>query len=139
VADSIPDRIKKLIYLDAFFPENNESVFNITNETVATTKRSLENGFILPTWLKPGTPLPHDVPHPLKTFTDTLILKGNSAKMTGVYILTVDKGKEASTDGFFAQSERARKKGWPVLILEADHNPQWSAPLQLSELLFQNK
>ncbi len=32
-------------------------------------------------------------------------------------------------------AERARKKGWPVLIMEADHNPQWSAPEALVEIL----
>ena len=29
VADSIPDRLKKLVYIDAFVPENGESVFTI--------------------------------------------------------------------------------------------------------------
>ena len=51
------------------------------------------------------------------------------------YILTVDKGKDSSKDDFSVQADKARKYNWPVTILEADHNPQWSAPFQLVKIL----
>ncbi|MEO6356713.1 MAG: hypothetical protein ABIU77_28390, partial [Ferruginibacter sp.] len=79
---------------------------------------------------------PKDVPHPYKTFTDaiSLINKGR-LKIPTTYILTVEKGKEAKDDDFASQAERARKKGWPILVLEADHNAQWSAPVALVDML----
>ncbi len=52
------------------------------------------------------------------------------------YLLTVERGKSSDKDDFSTQADKARKNGWPVLMLEADHNPQWSTPLQLV-LMFQ--
>ena len=54
---------------------------------------------------------------------------------TATYILTVDKGKEAKDDDFFSQSQRAKERGWTMLQLTSDHNPQWSAPEALAEML----
>ena len=79
---------------------------------------------------------PHDVPQALKTFTDTITLKNEAArKIPATYILTVDKGKEAKDDDFFRQSQRAKERGWTMLQLTSDHNPQWSAPEALAEML----
>ncbi|HEY6503337.1 MAG TPA: alpha/beta fold hydrolase [Chitinophagaceae bacterium] len=133
VADSVPDRIRKLIYLDAFVPENGESALGPGADGI---KRMVVNGFVVPPWVPAGKLPPKDVPHPYKTLTDTLILKNNSRlKIPTAYILTVAKGTDASKDDFASQAERAKKKGWPVLQLEADHNPQWSAPVALVEML----
>ena len=73
-----------------------------------------------------------DVPHPVKTLTDPVTLTNPARlKIPTTYILTVEKGKEAKDDGFASQAERARQRGWPVLQLEADHNPQWFTPKTL--------
>jgi pimeloyl-ACP methyl ester carboxylesterase len=136
VADSLPGRIKKLVYLDAFMPENGENVFAIFSDAGNGFKSMIENGFIVPRWVAAGKAPPKDVPHPLKTFTDNIVLTNPArAKLPAGYILTVAKGTDAAKDDFASQAERARKKGWPVLLLEADHNPQWSAPEALVKLL----
>ena len=75
VADKLPRRIKKLVYVDAFFPYNQESVFSINKRK--PSKKDLENGFIYPFWEGNDKKPPKDVPHPLKTFTDKLILKNS--------------------------------------------------------------
>lgn len=137
VADSLPGRIKKIIYLDAFVPSDGESLVSISGSGGEWIKNIEKNGFLVPPWVTPGTKLPHDVPHPLKTFTDVLRLKGRAKNTPSIYILTVDPGKEAENDDFYNQSERARKKGWKVLELKADHNPQWSAPEAFVEMLYQ--
>lgn len=138
VADSVPDRIKKIIYLDAFLPSNGESVFTIFPAREGF-KNMISNGFIVPPWVKPGTPPPHDVPHPLKTFTDSIVLKNRAQNIPSLYILTVEKGKEAKDDDFASQFERAKKKGWKTFQLESDHNPQWSAPQALVEMFYLNR
>lgn len=136
VADSLPGRIKKLIYLDAIVPENGESVIGIQGSRADPIKKMVVNGFIVPPWVTAGKLPPKDVPHPYKTFTDSIVLTNKERlKIPTTYILTVEKGKEPKDDDFASQAERAKKKGWPILILEADHNAQWSAPEALVDML----
>ncbi|MDZ7899224.1 MAG: alpha/beta fold hydrolase [Arcicella sp.] len=134
VADSIPDRIKKMIYLDAFVPEDNESLNDITNNNI--TRFEIKNGYVIPPWVRSGQMPPKDVPHPYKTLSDKSVLKNPlRLKLPTTYIHTIDKGKEAKEDEFYVQSERAKQKGWPIINLEADHNPQRSIPEELVKLL----
>ena len=136
VADSVPGRIRKLIYLDAFLPEHGETVFDIFGNARNDFKDMVKEGFIVPPWVVAGTAPPTDVPHPLKTFTDTIQLTNKRRHtISSTYILTVDKGVDRTKDDFYSQAERARKKGWTVLQLTSDHNPQWSAPLALAVML----
>ena len=137
VIDSVADRIRKVIYLDAFVPENGESLASIQGAGAERLKQMAKGGFLVPPWVPAGKLPPKDVPHPLKTITDTLVLKNPMRlKIPTTYILTVAKGTDPAKDDFAAQAERARKKGWPVLQLEADHNAQWSAPEALVEMLW---
>lgn len=137
VADRIPERISHLIYLDAFVPEDGESIMTIReNKESHWLSKSAKEGFVIPTWVSVGQPVPKDVPHPLKTLTDKLVLKNPARmKIKTDYILTVDTGKEPHQDSFYPYAERARVLGWPVYHLQADHNAQWSAPKELTTLL----
>jgi pimeloyl-ACP methyl ester carboxylesterase len=136
VAERVPDRIKKLIYLDAFVPEDGESVNSLVGDRAAGLKPMIKDGLIVPLWVKPDQKPPKDVPQSLKTFTEPIVLKNPAARqLPATYILTVEKGKEAKDDDFASQAARARAKGWPVLQLEANHNAQWSAPQALVEML----
>ena len=136
VADRIPNRISRLVYLDAFVPNDGESVMSFVGTRGDWLKPMIKGDYIVPPWVKPDQPPPHDEPHPLKTFTDSLSLKNNAAlKLPATYILTVDAGKEPKDDDFWSQAQRAKDRGWPVLQLTADHNAQWSAPEALVEML----
>lgn len=139
VADSIPGRIKKTIYVDAFVPKDGESIIGITSRADQFSKMNV-HGFLIPGWVPADKLPPRDVPHPYKTFTDTLTLQNKEAKkVPGVYILSVEKNKLAKEDDFYNQSERAKANGWKVIQLEADHNPQWSAPIVFADVLFSNR
>jgi len=136
VADQVPDRIRRLVYLDAFLPNNGESAISLTRDGGAWLKQMTQGDYIVPMWVKPEQPPPHDVPQPLKTFTEPLSLKNKAAaKVPATYILTVEKGKDPKDDDFAPQAARARERGWPVEQLTADHNAQWSAPEALVEML----
>jgi pimeloyl-ACP methyl ester carboxylesterase len=136
VADRVPDRIKRLVYLDAMVPNDGDSVSTMMRARGDFIKQMTKGDYIVPAWVKPDQPPPHDVPQSLKTFTDQIVLKNDAArKLPATYILTVEKGKEAKDDDFFPQSQRAKEKGWSGLQLTADHNPQWSAPEALVEML----
>jgi pimeloyl-ACP methyl ester carboxylesterase len=128
VAEQVPGRIRKLIYLDALLLEDGESWESVSGaEGKWLTDMRQGDGFV-PPWVKPGDKPPTDVPHPIKTFTDTLDLGNSEAvELPGAYILTVESGKTAESDGFYRFSRRAEDRGWKVFVLTADHNPQWSA------------
>jgi hypothetical protein len=136
VADRVPDRIRRLVYLDAIVPNDGESLLSAVGSRADWLKPMTKGDYIVPSWVKPDQPPPHDVPQPLKTFTDPISLKNNGAhKVAATYILTVEAGKEAKDDDFWPQSQRAKQRGWPILQLTADHNAQWSAPVALVEML----
>lgn len=137
VAEKVPERIRRLVYVDAFLPEDGESLVTAgpgRAERSAWLQSTIKDGFSVPPWVKPDQAPPRDVPHPARTLTDPISLKNRAAReLPATYILTVDPGKQQ--DDFDPFAERARARGWPVLRLSADHNAQWSAPDALVEML----
>lgn len=133
VADRVPERLREIIYVDAFLPENGEAA-NRPGRGLPT-----RDGFVPPPWNPPPSPPPHAVPQPAKTFSQPLVLKNPqaTAKIPTTYILTVDPGKQPEDDGFFRFSERARARGWNIIVMEADHTPQMSQPAAITRLLEQ--
>ncbi len=116
VADSIPDRLKALIYVDAFLPRDGESVAGMAGMQVT-------GDVVSPSWVDPQAPYPRDVPHPAGTFRQPIRLHHPpGAGVPAAFILTREAGKE--TDDFDTMADRARARGWPVYQLEADHNAQ---------------
>jgi pimeloyl-ACP methyl ester carboxylesterase len=140
VADRVPERIKKLIYLDAFLPNDGESVFTANPQRSSGTKSMEKDGMIVPSWVKADQPPPRDVPQSIKTFNQPIELKNPKAReITGVYILTVDEGKKPQEDTFSIFAERAKQRKWKYIEMIADHNPQWSKPAELAIILEANK
>lgn len=136
VAEKIPDRIRKLVYLDAMVPEDGESVLDIMDPQGEGISRMIRGDYLVPPWVKPGQRPPMDVPHPVKTFTERIMLKDPRARqLPATYILTVDPGRKAEEDNFARSAARARARGWKMVEMEADHNPQWSAVDDLVKLL----
>lgn len=82
VAEQIPESIDHLVYLDAFVPNDGESVKSINGDEVwnGMIAPKIEGEFVLypfgPT--KPNPPT--DVPQPLKTFTEVLTIKNPHVK-----------------------------------------------------------
>jgi pimeloyl-ACP methyl ester carboxylesterase len=133
VADRVPDRIKHVIYVDALLPQNGESV---TNDMGRLIKQPIKDGYIIAPWVKGNPPPPHDVPMPLKTFTEPITLTNQAIalKLPATYILTVDAGKTPEQDDFYPFYVRAKARGWPAWIMEGDHNVQRSHPVELVQL-----
>jgi pimeloyl-ACP methyl ester carboxylesterase len=136
VADRVPARIRRLVYVDAFVPNDGESVMSLVGPRSDWLKPMIKGDYIVPSWVKPNQPPPHDVPQPLKTFTEPISLKSKDAlKLPATYILTVEAAKKPKDDDFWPQAQRAKERGWAILQLTADHNAQWSAPEALVEML----
>ncbi|HVT91143.1 MAG TPA: alpha/beta hydrolase family protein [Tepidisphaeraceae bacterium] len=133
VVDRIPNRVKQVIYLDAFAPENGESGEVMRKMAKNPLNLTEKDGFFVPTWLKPDALLPHDVLMPVKTFSEAITLKNQdkARKISTAYILTVDPGKQPEDDPFYSSYQRAGQRGWKTMVMEGDHNVQWSRPKQL--------
>lgn len=131
VAEQVPDRIKQLIYLDAFVPNDGESIKTIgpwEELIVPNTK----DGFILYPGSTKITP-PTDVPHPLKTTTEPLKISNPLVKQIPTsYILMTKDGK-----GEFEQSgaSRARARNWQIITFEGGHYSMRDQPEELVKKL----
>ncbi|MFN2400401.1 MAG: alpha/beta fold hydrolase [Gemmatimonadaceae bacterium] len=141
VAEQVPERIRHIVFIDAFVPEDGESVVTAARGTrveplVRRMVDSAKAGLMTPFWVKPKTPPPTDVPHPLKTFTEPLAIRNRaSRRLPATYILTVAPGEAEAEDDFALFSRRAKSRGWAHYVLRADHIPERSAPTALVALL----
>ncbi len=138
VANRVPDRIRKLVYLDAIVPEDGESVIGLFGDAVDTMATAGAGGAppwqLVPLWVKPGELPPVDVPQSLLTFTEPIVLDNpDAANLPATFILTVEAGKDTDTFDVFA--DRARARHWQVVTMEGNHNPQWFQPEALVEVL----
>jgi pimeloyl-ACP methyl ester carboxylesterase len=135
VADRIPERIGRLVYLDAFLPDSGETTLELADSIGVTYLRpNVKNGFLVFPGMAENQAVPRDVPQPFRTFTDTLRLSNPAARrILGTYILTVEPGK--TSDDFQLFAGRAAARGWKVYQLAADHTPERSAPAALVKIL----
>ncbi len=138
VANRVPHRIRKLIYMDALVPESGESVMDLSGGAIETMAEAGAGGAepwqLVPLWVKPGKLPPVDVPQSMLTFTEPIILDNPEAEaIPAAFILTVEEGKE--TDSFDSFADRARARHWQVVTMEGGHNPQWFQPEALVEVL----
>lgn len=137
VADELRDRIRRLVYVEAFLPESGESVESLVGPGFRSlVSRNTIDGMIHPPRVAADHPAPKESPHPHRTFTDTLVLAHQvDHLLPGSYVLTVERAADPSTDGFAPFAARAAARGWPVHQLEGDHTPARSAPEALVRLL----
>lgn len=137
-AERVPERIRRLVYLDAFLPEDGDSVASLlrAHGAGAWLDGLVRGDLLVPPWVVEGAPPPHDVPQPRRTFEEPLRLSSAAARgLAATYVLTVDPGAAPDQDPFFPYAERARARGLTVVHLAADHVPERSAPGPLVELL----
>jgi len=145
VADRIPERLRCIVYLDAFLPEDGESLLASTRgrDQEAFVKyliASAEDGLI-PAPGPPGdtelaTGWDRRTPQPVRTLTETLTLENPAARaIPAKYILTVEAGKDEADDDFAAYADRARARDWPVVVMAAGHVPAGEEWDELARLL----
>ena len=135
VADRVPDRIRRLVYLDALLPDSGESVMSIPDTGRAKFVASItQGGYTVPVWVQDTTVIPRDVPMSLKTFTDTLRLVNPArSKVAATYVLTYEP--QIVPDPFQMFADRAAARGWPVMKMVSDHLPERTHRRELVALL----
>lgn len=136
VADRIPERIRHLVYLDAFLPLDCESLVTTRRPDSGEPTKNVRDGFIVNRQIKPDAAPPRLVPQPAKTFTETVSLKNPAAAaISGTVILTVARGQRPEDDTFYFSTERARARGWTVHVMEGNHYPMQFQPEATAALL----
>ena len=134
VMDRIPERIRQVIFLDAAVPDDGDSASSVWGFKPESEQKA--SGFIVPDWVKPDTPLPHDVPQSLKTWTDPVSFKNPAARrLPGTFVAFLSNGETPEQRAENIGWRRAKARGWATLIMQSDHNAQWSHPKELVQLL----
>ena len=135
VVDRIPERIKRVVYLDALLPDSGESLMSIPDTSRARFVASIARGdWLVPTWVQDTTVIPRDVPQSLRTFTDTLRLVNPARlKVPATYILTYEP--QINPDPFQMFADRAQARGWPVYKMVSDHLPERTHRTELVAML----
>lgn len=143
VADRVPDRIRQLIYVDAFVPGNGQSLFDLLPaDALERMRQGLIEG---DGWRVPPMPVPADtsdadrkwiekfrMPQPLHCFDQPLQLTRDGTATPRAYI----KAQKLSPGDPFVQfAERARQDGWEYHGIDASHSSQVTAPRALMKLL----
>lgn len=139
VADRARSRIAKLIYLDAFAPNDGDSVMNLLPAAARALRQVSPDGMIPPVPMPPDTPdedrnwcAPLRLPQPAKTFEQKLMLQGGPLTLPRHYIYC---SRIAPDDRFRRFYERAKREGWGTTEIDASHNPHITCPDVLAALL----
>ncbi len=134
VAEQIPERIKTLIYLDAFVPDNGESLQKIIGPAWDEfTSQLINDSIVAYPFGTPNPNPPNDVPQPLRTFTQTLRISNPLVKKIPTYYILMTKDGKASFEEWGAS--RARGRGWKIFTMDGGHYSMREQPEALIKKL----
>jgi pimeloyl-ACP methyl ester carboxylesterase len=138
VADRARDRVAQLIYLDAFVPDDGQSLFDLAGGAAQSRAAAVDG------WLVPPNPSPPDTPaedlpwiaarrlhQPIRTLEQPLTLTKGPLTLPRTYVLCT------KSEAFRRYADKATAAGWPVYTLDASHNPHITIPRELAALLEQ--
>ncbi len=136
VADSIPERLSQLIYLDAIVLENGESYLSLMpdkQKKYTVLANTGGDGWLIPVEWENKT---RDVPHQLATLKQPLSLTNpKRLQIPSQYWLFADAAAVEKDDQFIFLN-RAKKLNWPTRTMDWSHNPHVHRPKELAaELL----
>jgi pimeloyl-ACP methyl ester carboxylesterase len=147
VAGRARDRLRQLVYLDAFVPESGQSLADLVG-TEGAARMQTQAAEVGDGWRIPPGPLAPDTPaelldwitprrgfHPLRTFEQAVRLDGPiDLPRTYVYC-----AKKEGRDAFRGFSERLRADpAWRYYELETGHNLQYSASEDTVRILLEH-
>jgi pimeloyl-ACP methyl ester carboxylesterase len=145
VAEVVPERIRRLVYLDAFLPMDGECAMAIgrpggPEESCRPASlgeamgMSVIDDAIPPGWVPEDAAVPKDVSHPVGTLVEPLDLEGDPGHGVPIaYIIT--REEPGGEDGFDVPAERADALGWPVVEYVGGHVPYREDPGGIARLL----
>jgi len=146
VCDRAPDRVRAITYLDAFVPENGQTLLDLAGPAVAMSiqERAAEGD----SWRVAPNPSPDDTSaedlawvsgrrrdQPLGTFPEPIRLQNDTSHISRAYIYC---SRAAPGDVFRQFSERAQADpAWQHRVIDASHNPHITCPDALTGILLE--
>ncbi len=147
VAEQSAERIKHLVYIDAFVPHDGESLWDIfaahlpapVLEAMNQAIRDVGEGWRLPPPAKrtDGVDFPEGTPQPIKTMMQGLTIRDRKAALlprTYIYCSENAPGW-VFRPVIAACGERARETGWTYYELPTSHAVFATMPRELTEIL----
>jgi len=139
VADRARARIAQLIYIDAFAPNDGDSVLDLLPPAARAQRQVGPDGFI-PSGPMPADTSPEDVawcqprrkPQPGKTFEQKLRLHNGPLTLPRHYIYCT---RHTPDDRFRQFLDQARRESWGAYEIDSSHNPHITCPDVLTDLL----
>jgi pimeloyl-ACP methyl ester carboxylesterase len=143
IVDRVPEKIRRLIYVDAFVPQHGQSMLDLVPDSHRTMlHKGLTDG---DGWRMPPMPVPPDtspedrqwiehfrMPQPLHCFDMPLQLQRGDTAVPRSYIYAL---RAPPADPFRQFAERARRENWDCRDIDASHSPHVTAPEALAALL----
>lgn len=145
VADRMPERVSRLIYLDAFIPKDGQSMLDcaIPEQRSRWLKSAETDGDgwrVMPNPLPPDTSaedaawiLPRRHPQPLKSMSTPLLLGNGNPKVPKSYVYCTRIGP-GDMFGPYARQAKA-DPNWRYFEMDASHSPHVTAPEALARIL----
>lgn len=141
VAERLPKRLSRLVYLDAPFPKDGQSVFDLeghelTQQFLDLAKKEGDG------WRVPSPNPPRWQPQPIKTFTQPLDVKNPAAigiprAFIHCTIRPKDNALALAWPALDRAAEEAMQKGWWYRDISADHGVVFTMPKEISEMLIE--
>lgn len=149
VVDRVPDRVGRVVYLDAFVPDHGVSCNDLCGPEWTARMHDLASlqgdGWKVPFPFTSPTGLPEDVeawylprmvPQPLATLDDAADLgRGGGASVPRTFVRFLDGPSPEQEDAISSSARHARDAGWDYHQLVAPHDLHVSDPERVATLL----
>ncbi|WP_271783818.1 alpha/beta hydrolase [Aquimarina algiphila] len=131
IIDQLPEVIKHAIYIDAFVPNNGDSVKSINGDDAWNKMMapSIKDNFVEYPFGESSSQPPQKVAQPLQTFTEPLVLKKLKSQNIKASFILMSKDGNALFEKWGAN--RARQRNWKVYKMDGDHYPMLNQPENL--------
>lgn len=134
VMNAMPERIGHAIFLDAPAPDDGMAGVDIWKSLIG--KSHIEDGKLYFPWLIVDSPYPHEVPQPIKTFTEPVSYNNPEAMDLPVtFVAFVHPGQTIAQRALDPSWKRAASRNWLIRTFNSDHNANASHPEELAKLL----
>jgi pimeloyl-ACP methyl ester carboxylesterase len=140
LAEVVPERIRHIIYVDAFIPKNGQSLEDIVGERISVHFHKFAhdygNGWLVPSFFEND---PRLTAQPIKTSTTPLTVANPLAEtVPRTYIKCTAKDPSWSFTPILDEASRyAQSMGWGYKEIESDHFPMDHAQENLLRMIIE--